>query len=48
MIATEETFRVDNPRQVAVAREIDAALAPLNALSWPPNVTADGPAVANR
>ena len=48
MIATEETFRVDNPRHVAVAREIDAALAPLNALPWPPNDTADGRAVADR
>ncbi len=48
MIATEETFRVDNPRHVAVAREIDAALAPLNALPWPPNDSADGRAVADR
>jgi hypothetical protein len=48
MIATEETFRVDNPRHVAVAREIDAALAPLNALPWPPNDAADGRAVADR
>jgi immunity protein 52 of polymorphic toxin system len=48
MIATEETFRIDNPRHVAVAREIDAALAPLNALPWPPNDTADGRAVADR
>jgi len=42
MIAT------DNPRHVAVAREIDAALAPLNALPWPPNDSADGRAVADR
>jgi hypothetical protein len=48
MIATEETFRVDNPQHVAVARDIDAALAPLNALPWPPNDTADGRAVADR
>ena len=48
MIATEETFRIDNPRHVAVAREIDAALAPLNALPWPPNDAADGRAVADR
>jgi immunity protein 52 of polymorphic toxin system len=48
MIATEETFRVDNPRHVAVAREIDAALAPLNALPWPPNDAGDGRAVADR
>ena len=48
MIATVETFRVDNPQHVAVAREIDAALAPLTALPWPPNDTADGRAVADR
>jgi hypothetical protein len=48
MIATKETFRLDNPRHVAVAREIDSALAPLNALPWPPNDAADGRAVADR
>lgn len=37
MTATQETFRVDNPAHVAVARDIDAALAPLNALPWPPD-----------
>jgi immunity protein 52 of polymorphic toxin system len=47
MIAARETFRVDNPQHVAVAREIDAALAPLNALPWPPNDAADGRAVAD-
>jgi hypothetical protein len=41
MMATEETFRVDNPAHVAVARDIDAALAPINALPWPPDA-ADG------
>ena len=37
MVATEQTFQVDNPAHVAVAREIDAALAPINALPWPPD-----------
>ena len=37
MSATQETFRVDNPVHVAVARDIDAALAPINALPWPPD-----------
>ncbi len=37
MIATEETFQADNPAHVAVARDIDAALAPINALPWPPD-----------
>lgn len=37
MVATEETFQVDNPAHVAVARDIDAALAPINALPWPPD-----------
>jgi hypothetical protein len=41
MTATEETFQVDNPAHVAVARDIDAALAPINALPWPPDA-ADG------
>lgn len=38
MVATEETFQVDNPAHVAVARDIDAALAPINALPWPPDL----------
>jgi hypothetical protein len=37
MVATEETFLADNPGHVAIAREIDAALAPFNALPWPPD-----------
>jgi hypothetical protein len=37
MTATQETFRIDNPAHVAVARDIDAALAPINALPWPPD-----------
>ncbi len=44
MTATKERFDVANPAHVAVARDINAALAPLNALPWPPNDTADGPA----
>jgi hypothetical protein len=48
MIATDDTFRMDNPRHVAAALEIDAALAPLNALPWPINDTADGKAVEDR
>lgn len=36
MAATDETFVVSNPRHLAVAREIEAAVAPVNALpySW--------------
>jgi hypothetical protein len=37
MVATEETFQVDNAAHMAVARDIDAALAPINALPWPPD-----------
>ncbi|HEX9490890.1 MAG TPA: Imm52 family immunity protein [Stellaceae bacterium] len=40
MTATQETFRVDNPAHVAVARDIDAALSPINALPWPPDASA--------
>ncbi|HZU91313.1 MAG TPA: Imm52 family immunity protein [Stellaceae bacterium] len=36
MIATEDRFDVTNPAHLAVAREIEAALAPVNALPWPP------------
>jgi Immunity protein 52 len=39
MIATEERFEVTNPTHMAVAREIEAALAPVNALPWPPDPT---------
>lgn len=35
MSATEETFLVSNPHHMAVARDIEAALAPLNALPCP-------------
>lgn len=37
MIATEERFSVENPAHLAVARGIEAALAPVNALPWPPD-----------
>jgi hypothetical protein len=37
MSATNETFITANPQHLAVAREIEAALAPLNALPWPPD-----------
>jgi hypothetical protein len=37
MIATEDRFTVDNPQHLAVARDIEAALAPVNALPWPPD-----------
>jgi hypothetical protein len=37
MVATEETFLADNPEHVAIARDIDSALAPFNALPWPPD-----------
>jgi hypothetical protein len=35
MIATEERFSIDNPAHIAVARDIEAALAPVKALPWP-------------
>ena len=41
MTATQETFSVDNPAHVAAARDIDAALAPINALPWPPDGTSE-------
>jgi hypothetical protein len=37
MAATEETFRVDNPVHLAAARDILKALAPFEALPWPPD-----------
>jgi len=39
MMATEERFTIANPRHVAVAREIATAIAPVNALPWPPDAT---------
>lgn len=35
MTATTETFDVDNPAHLAAARDMAAAMAPLNALPWP-------------
>lgn len=37
MLATEERFSTSNPAHLAVARDIEASLAPLNALPWPPD-----------
>jgi hypothetical protein len=37
MAATEETFSVDNPVHLAVARDILKSLAPFEALPWPPD-----------
>jgi hypothetical protein len=42
MAATDETFVTSNPQHMAVARDIEAALAPLNALPWPVE-TEEGP-----
>ena len=36
MVATRERFDVANPEHMEAARAIDAAIAPLNALPWPP------------
>jgi hypothetical protein len=38
MAATDEPFSVSNPAHVAAARDILAAVAPLAALPWPPDV----------
>jgi hypothetical protein len=35
MSATTETFDVDNPAHLSAARDMAAAMAPLNALPWP-------------
>jgi len=43
MIATEERFDVANPAHLGVAREIEAALAPVNALPWPPDAAPPSP-----
>jgi hypothetical protein len=37
MIATDERFEADDPAHLAVTRDIDAAIAPVNALPWPPD-----------
>jgi hypothetical protein len=39
MIATKERFETEDPAHLAVARDIEAALAPVNALPWPPDGT---------
>jgi hypothetical protein len=39
MSATKETFRVDNPAHLAAAQDILKALAPFEALPWPPDAT---------
>ena len=36
MAATDETFDAGNPSHMAAARAIEAAAAPFNALTWPP------------
>ena len=36
MIATKERFDTNNPTHLAAARDIAAAIAPVNALPWPP------------
>ena len=36
MTATRDRFDVANPAHLAAAREIEAAMAPVNALPWPP------------
>jgi hypothetical protein len=40
MAATDATFVTSNPAHLAVANDILAALAPLNALPWPPEIHA--------
>lgn len=37
MAATNDRFDVNNPAHLAAAREIEAAIAPVNALPWPPD-----------
>jgi hypothetical protein len=37
--ATQDTFRVDNPAHLAAAQDILKALAPFEALPWPPDAT---------
>lgn len=35
MSAMTETFKADNPAHLSVARDMAAAMAPLNKLPWP-------------
>jgi hypothetical protein len=37
MIATPERFETSNPTHLSVAKDIEAALAPINAMPWPPD-----------
>jgi len=37
MSATQDTFRADNPAHLAAAHDILKALAPFEALPWPPD-----------
>ncbi len=37
MAATDETFEIDNPDHIAAAQTLLAALAPFEALPWPPD-----------
>jgi hypothetical protein len=37
MIATKDRFEISNPAHMAVARDIQEAIAPVNALPWPPD-----------
>jgi hypothetical protein len=36
MVASQEPFLVDNPAHMAVLQDVQAALAPIEALPWPP------------
>jgi hypothetical protein len=42
MAATKDRFDVTNSAHLAAAREIEAAIAPVNALPWPPDATPPG------
>jgi hypothetical protein len=42
MAATDETFSTSNPAHLAVANDILAAVAPINALGWPPEIEPAG------
>ncbi len=39
LVATRDRFDTANPLHVAAARRIEAAIAPINALPWPPDAT---------
>lgn len=47
MSATNETFVTANLQHLAVAREIEASLAPLNALPWPPDAEPESGSVSS-